>query len=133
MIFSDSVLIQLPFDDKYFDLNSKEENFGVGIIVFQDTAWIKLKTKIDIESKTITGRTKHFSTYVVYYPWSYASYFEENKHLNEVKLNVPFYGQGDSQWCAYYSLSMIARYSGYNYKAPYFAGQSRDLDHHRPE
>jgi uncharacterized protein (TIGR02145 family) len=122
LIFSDSVVITLPFDDQYIDLSNRQKDYGVGIMVYQDNKWIKLKTVIDINKKRINAKIIHFSTYVVYYPYKWTVYFLNNKDINSPPvLNVPYYYQGDLNWCAYYSLSMVTKYAGYNYKAPYFA------------
>jgi uncharacterized protein (TIGR02145 family) len=121
LVFSDSVSITLPFDDKYINSESKEVNYGVNISVFQDSEWVCLNTKINLENRTIETKTKHFSTYMVSYPGGYASYFRQNKSSSPVWYYVPYYLQSRASWCSYYSLSMITKYAGYPYKAPFFA------------
>lgn len=118
--FSDSVIITFPFNNKYVDLASTEENFGIGIMVLQDNEWIKLKTEIDLQSKTARAKTTHFSNYRVYFPYIWSAYYLSLKNSPDKIMDVPYYEQ-EGNWCAYYSLSMVTKHAGYNHKAPYFA------------
>lgn len=118
--FSDSVIITFPFNDKYVDLSSTEENFGIGIMVLQNNEWIKLKTEIDLQSKTAKAKTTHFSNYRIYFPYIWSAYYLRLKNSPDKIMDVPYYEQ-EGNWCAYYSLSMVTKYAGYNHKAPYFA------------
>jgi uncharacterized protein (TIGR02145 family) len=121
LTFKDSVIITLPFDDKYIDGKSEIENLGIGIRTLCDTIWINLKTRINLQNKTAVAKTLHFSKYAIDYPNDYADYFRKNKLNPSKTYNVPSYLQGSAKWCAYYSLSMIARSAGYYFKGPYFA------------
>jgi uncharacterized protein (TIGR02145 family) len=121
LMFSDSVILSFPFNNDYIDLNSKKENYGVGIMVFQGTEFIKLKASVDLQNKTISAKTTHFSTYTIYYPSIYSQYYKTNKLETGKTCSVPHYWQYQSNWCAYYSLSMITKYAGYYYKAPELA------------
>jgi len=118
--FSDSVIITFPFNNKYVDLASTEENYGIGIMVLQDNEWIKLKTEIDLQSKTARAKTTHFSNYRIYFPYIWSAYYLSLKNSPDKIMDVPYYEQ-EGNWCAYYSLSMVTKYAGYNYKAPFFA------------
>jgi uncharacterized protein (TIGR02145 family) len=121
LYFADSVTITLPYDDTYTDLYSQEENYGVGIMVFQDNKWIKLKTKINTANKVAIAKTTHFSNYFVYFPGRWALYYYNNKKSARRILPVPYFDQGSTNWCAYYSLSMITKYAGYPKHGPYYA------------
>jgi len=121
LVFNDSVSLIFPFDNKYIDINSNDENKGVSIKVFQNYEWKLLKSKIDLKSNTIKAKTTHFSLYSISNPNIYADYFRQNINSPAVYYYVPYYYQGTASWCAFYSISMITKYSGYNYKAPFFA------------
>lgn len=121
LTFNDSVLITLPFDDAYLNTTTQERNYGIGIMVFQDSGWIDLKVTIDLQKKLAKAKTLHFSYYVVYYPGAYNDYFNENNNKSTCIYSVPYYFQGSYPWCTYYSLSMLTKYAGYEYKAPFLA------------
>lgn len=131
LIFSDSVIIKLPFDDSYLDINNSVKNYGVNIILFQDTAWVKLKTEVDLENRIAKIKTLHFSDYVIRYPSFWTTYYFLNKAGPEKIYNVPFYCQGKSNWCAYYALSMVLKYAGYQYKAPFLATLFNEPEYHQ--
>ncbi|NLK53510.1 MAG: PKD domain-containing protein [Bacteroidales bacterium] len=117
LVFSDSVIITLPFDDSYLNLNN-ELDYGIGVMVFQDTAWIRLRAEIDLTNKVARIKTLHFSNYVIRYPSKWTKYFIQNKNGPKKTINVPYYEQSGN-WCGYYSLSMVLKYAGYSFKAPY--------------
>lgn len=121
LTFSDSVIISLPFDKEYLNLGIDEENNGIGIMVFQDSMWFKLHAEVDLENGIAKAKTTHFSNYAIRYPGKWTYYYINNKSGTSKIWSVPFYTQGSSYWCAYYSLSMILKYAGYPYKAPFLA------------
>jgi uncharacterized protein (TIGR02145 family) len=118
--FNDSIIITLPFDGTYIDLNSDEENYGIYIAVIKDTTVTKLKTEIDLVNKIAKVKTTHFSNYYIFSPSSWSSYYENNKSGPSKIMPTPYYRQV-GQWCFYASLSMIIKYAGYPYKAPTLA------------
>jgi uncharacterized protein (TIGR02145 family) len=128
LIFSDSVLITLPFDNRFIDLNDQEINYGVGIMVFQDTTWIKLKTKVNLEEATVTAKTLHFSTYQVFFPGIYEDYFNIHRGTSKSIINIPYYFQGISMWCTYNSLSMLTKATGHYMHAPFYAALYNDSE-----
>lgn len=121
LTFSDSITIKLPFDNSYLSQSSKENNNDIRIIVLANDTWSILPTKVDFINKTAIIKTKHFSSYAVSYPSDYAKFFNEHKGTGNKILQVPYYNQRQTNWCAFYSTSMISKYAGYNYKAPFFA------------
>lgn len=130
LTFSDSITISLPFDDRFISLSNSERNFGICIMTYQDSTWVKLKTKIDVQNKTASVKTTHFSTYSVDFPNAYTNYFYENSSLYGIAGSpyyVPYYRQTGGM-CGYNSLSMISRFAGYPYKAPFFLSLMNDGD-----
>lgn len=121
LTFSDSVSLKLPFDPSYFDQNSPEPNFGIQIMRLNGEVWEAMPTTLDLGNNSAITKTKHFSKYVDFFRGYYADYFQMHKNDKIVKHEVPFYDQGDSNWCAFYSTSMLARHANYSYKAPTFA------------
>ncbi len=120
LVFSDSVTINLPFDDSYLDLSSDLEDYGIGVMVFQDSLWVRLRAEIDLVNKVARIKTLHFSSYAIRYTSILTLYFLMNKDKPKLPFNVPYYAQTDN-WCGYYSLSMVLKYAGYSLKAPYLA------------
>jgi uncharacterized protein (TIGR02145 family) len=116
--FSDSIIITLPIDDTYTNLFGATENYGVSILVYQDSEWVKLLTKVDLNNKTAQAKTTHFSYYSIDSPSQYSDYYFNNKNIG-VAWDVPYYMQ-TGYTCGYYSLSMLTKYAGYQYKAPFF-------------
>lgn len=119
--FSDSVIITLPFDDKYLDRNEPEDNYGVGIMVYQDSVWKRLKIKVNLDQKTAQAKITHFSFYAISFRDDFGDYFRQNRNQSPVKLIVPYYYQGNLPWCGYYALNMVTKYAGYDYRAPFIA------------
>jgi PKD repeat protein len=120
LTFKDSVIITLPFDDEFIDLNSPEENYGINVAVVQDLGLLNLKAEIDLINNAAIVKTKHFSDYIISFRSQWAEYYENNKDGASKIISVPYYEQ-EGNWCFYYSLSMIAKYAGYSYKAPFYA------------
>ncbi|MDD3743597.1 MAG: hypothetical protein PHX54_08255, partial [Lentimicrobiaceae bacterium] len=130
LTFSDSLTITLPFDDKFISLMSSQDNYGVCIMTYQDSTWVKLKTKVDVQAKKASIKTTHFSIYAIDYPNKYTNYFFENSHLYGIAGSpyfVPYYLQTGGM-CVYNSFSMISRFAGYPFKAPFFLSLMDDGD-----
>jgi uncharacterized protein (TIGR02145 family) len=121
LTFSDSITIKLPFDNSFLTQSLNEKNNDIRIISLTNDSWTVLPTKIDLVNKTATVKTTHFSTYAISYPSDYAKYFNDHNFTSKKILPVPYYNQRVSEWCTFFSTSMISKYAGYNLKAHNFA------------
>jgi hypothetical protein len=67
LFFNDSVLISLPFDDKYIDYDNSAKNYGISIFYNNGTYWEKCKTIVDLKNKVARIKSLHFSDYYIEY------------------------------------------------------------------
>lgn len=126
-IFKDSVLITLPIDDENIVLNNQDKNYGIQVFAIQESGIQTFKPEIDIENKVVKIRTTHFSDYFIFFRSQWTDYYEANKSTEGDPLPVPYYAQ-EGEWCFYYSLGMIAKYTGYQYKGPRLAALFNEKD-----
>jgi len=91
-------------------------------MVIEGDNWKLIPCKIDTTTKQAIIKTMHFSKYSIQYPDNYAKIFHDySGNFSGVFLSVPYYNQGQSGWCQFYSTAMIAKYAGYDYQGPNFA------------
>jgi formylglycine-generating enzyme required for sulfatase activity len=114
--FSDSVTLTLPFDYQSIPSGLASKDLRVRVMVEEDDEWKFLSTAFDVATGKATVKTKHFSKYVVSSSGQWSKYFQQHKGDAETYNQVPYYAQGESGWCVFYSTSMAARFCGYDLK-----------------
>jgi hypothetical protein len=53
LTFTDSIIITLPFDPTFINLQSQEINYGIGVMIYQDSLWQPLKVKLQVLKQNI--------------------------------------------------------------------------------
>jgi uncharacterized protein (TIGR02145 family) len=126
LVFNDSIIIMLPFEDRFLNTIDTIDNQTIRVFLVQDSSLCEIKAMIDLQNNLAVIKTVHFSKYLVIFPSEWGDYFK-NRGDKSVTLTVPYYEQF-RQWCFYYSLSMILKNEGYNYKGPYLASKCLERD-----
>lgn len=113
LTFQDSITLSLPYEMEKISTFVQDSYSLISIYKYENDYLTKLITNIDtVNHKAITKIT-HFSTYFITYPGYYVTYYNEHKNDQGNIMQIPFYAQWASQWCAFYSTSMVLRYHDY--------------------